>query len=91
MAEVFGEFVSLFDQTGRAAQTGCPVATVTRVKNPDSSGRGELETATLGDLPLDAEDILFLQHTEGKVADGDRLLLLAADADAQSYYCIGRC
>lgn len=57
--------------------------------DPRQPDIGRLLTAALGDLPLDTDDIIFLQHTCGDVRVGERLLVFPLD-DGQKFCCIGR-
>lgn len=84
---------ALLDVLGRTDGGGAGVSPLTAVVvtvRPTSGAKvGKLLTASLGDLPLDAEDIEFLQHTRGDVKVGERLLVLPMDG-GQRYCCIGR-
>ena len=84
---------ALLDVLGRPDGGGAAPAPLTAVVvtvRPTSSAKvGKLLTASLGDLPLDAADIEFLQHTRGDVNVGERLLVLPIDG-GQRYCCMGR-
>lgn len=73
--------------TGGRAWTVGEVLTIT--PSAEDASVGTLLTATAGNLPLDTDDIVFMQHTSDPVAVGERLMLLP-DTDGQVYYCIGR-
>lgn len=51
-------------------------------------GKGYPLTASFGELPLEAQDLIFCEHTKLRVAVGTWLLCLP-DAEKQFFYCIG--
>ncbi len=69
---------------------GCRIGVVLTIDpSEDDPAVGTLLTASVGSLPLDGEDIVFLRHTNAPIAVGERMLLVSKD-DGQTFYCIGR-
>lgn len=74
---------------GQAGSQRTAIVQTVQPTDPRQPNTGRLLTAALGDLPLDTDDIIFLQHTSGDVRVDERLLVFPLD-DGQKFCCIGR-
>lgn len=74
-------------QSGAGAACKLCRVEVTRVIPQTDDGRGPVDTAAVGELPLEAGDIVLARHVGELFAPGDMLLTLTDDD--QTFYCIG--